>query len=242
MKKSTQSNFIWISFTDLLSSLFFIVLILFVVTHINSKQVTKENNLLKEELTKKENNIKIYKKLLDEQSNEVRAGKSVIEVYNSIQDFFKDSEYFEYNFNCKRFEMKQNVQFDGDSDVIKEEDKHKLIQSGNTIYNFIYSHKIYNNLKFLIIIEGRAAKTPGLEDFGRKLSYRRSVSLYKLWEENNIYFNTNNSELLLAGSGFEGKCRYSDYNDELNRRFIIQIIPVMDVKEIIAKGKKNEKK
>jgi len=47
---------------------------------------------------------------------------------------------------------------------------------------------------------------------------------------------------LLAGSGFEGKCRYSEINDELNRRFIIQIIPVMDVKEIIATGKKSEKK
>lgn len=235
MKKSTQSNFIWISFTDLLSSLFFVVLILFVITYISSKQVDKENKLLKDEITKKEDNIKIYKKLLDEQSSEVKAGKSVIEINKAIQDFFKDSDYFDYNEKCKRLELKQSVQFNGDSFVIKEEDKPRLIESGNTIYNFIHSHISYKNLKFIIIIEGRAAKTPGLEDYGRILSYQRAESLFKLWEENYINFNTNNSELLLAGSGFEGKCRYPDYNDELNRRFIIQIIPVMDVKEIIAR-------
>ena len=174
MKKSTESNFIWISFTDLLSSLFFVVLILFTLSYVRSNQINNENINLKTENKKKEKDIYMYKNLLNEQSNEVRAGKSVIEINNSIEDFFKESEFFDYNDRCKRFEIKQNVQFDGDSAIIKDEDKNKLIQSGNTIYNFIYSHKIYDNLKFLIIIEGRAAKTPGLEDFGRKLSYRKS--------------------------------------------------------------------
>ena len=213
MKKSKDSNFIWTSFTDLMTSIFFIVLILFVVTFIKLKK--KEGELCKD----------------------AKAGQLVKEVFDIVQEFKKDNDYFDYNETCKRFELKQNINFQVNSSIINPSDKSNLIEAGEILLKFIKEQEKNQNIhiKFLLIIEGRAQIDPGFEDFGKKLSYERALSLYNLWNNNQVILSRKNSEVLISGSGQEGQCRYPIEMDELNRRFIIQIIPNMDLKELLVK-------
>ena len=57
------------------------------------------------------------------------------------------------------------------------------------------------------------------------LSYRRALELKKLWENNNIIFNTDIFEVIVAGSGLYGTDRHKGKDEPKNKRFLIQIIP-----------------
>ena len=61
--------------------------------------------------------------------------------------------------------------------------------------------------------------------YAKELSYGRAMSLYYLWKRNGITLNSENSEVYISGSGFEGMCRYEGNEEDKNKRFIIQIIP-----------------
>ena len=57
------------------------------------------------------------------------------------------------------------------------------------------------------------------------LSYRRALALYMRWQHLN--FRESNTEVIIAGSGFNGLNRDSKIED-YNKRFVIQIIPKID--------------
>ena len=60
-------------------------------------------------------------------------------------------------------------------------------------------------------------------------SYERALSLYNLWNQNGIIKSIQemNGEVFISGSGFGGQGRYPNTpgQEELNKTFIIQIIP-----------------
>ena len=58
-----------------------------------------------------------------------------------------------------------------------------------------------------------------------ELSYRRALALYNQWKHLN--FRESNTEIIIAGSGFNGINRDKIVEDN-NKRFIIQIIPKID--------------
>jgi hypothetical protein len=57
------------------------------------------------------------------------------------------------------------------------------------------------------------------------LSYPRAKALNDFWMNNGIHFNEDICEVIVAGSGFEGQCRYTGKDEGKNKNFIIQIIP-----------------
>ena len=123
--------------------------------------------------------------------------------------------------------------FSTNSAVIPRNQEQMLIRAGKELKSLINSFASETNIKFLIVIEGRAAKHENERlnlRYGnnvKDLSYSRSLALYSLWGKANVMFNSNNSEIMISGSGVDGVCRYTGVEEGKNKRFIIQIIPYL---------------
>ena len=198
-----NNNIFWIGYSDLMTSLFFIMLVLFVVTiaYLQNQKKATEKQLRKIE-----------------------------ELQTAVKKLPQD--YFEYQPQYKRFKLKKQIQFDKGKDDIKSEYTDYLIGVGNSINNLIdslNSNREYKSfdIKYLVIIEGMASIDPYKDNF--KLSYQRALALYDLWKNQvkGIIFNPNYCEIQVAGSGTEGIREYSADKEYMNQQFLIQIVPKM---------------
>ena len=198
MSKSRKESFFWTSYSDLMTSLFFVMLVLFVLVIV----------LL-------HNKIKATEAQL----------KKIQEIEESVKNIDKD--YFEYDENFKRHTLKNIiVSFQkGSSNIydIPEYQRDRLLSAGNSIKRFVNAAVRKNpDVKYLLIIEGQASKDDYQRNF--ELSYERALALVKFWERDGLNFNTNNCEIIISGSGTESLFRAQ--NDEAaNQRFVIHIIP-----------------
>ena len=102
-------------------------------------------------------------------------------------------------------------------------------------------------VSFKIVIEGRAAlsvdsckNNPNYPSSAQKtsadiLSYHRAHSLYLLWKEyeilGDIEKEESKGEIFVCGSGFGGKNRYKDGEEDKNKTFVIHIIPYINLPE-----------
>ena len=201
-------DFFWASYADLMTSLFFIMLILFVLTVV----------MLKKEQAGLISKLEEYRK--------------IEEIKKSINEINK--EYFEYRPEYKKHILKLVVEYPtGEDDINKITDRtllNKIAKAGQEIKNTIQKFKNTDNIKYLVIIEGQASHDGYFTDKYRNnniLSYQRALGLKKFWEEHGIYLNRlENCELILAGSGEGGIPReLPDLNNKKNQRFLIHIIP-----------------
>ncbi|MFM9948243.1 MAG: hypothetical protein ACKV1O_09920 [Saprospiraceae bacterium] len=213
MAKSNEKkrDFFWLSYSDLMTSLFFVMLVLFVLIYSLQNQMIGELKVAKEELDK------------------------IKEITRTTQAL-KDGGLYEYNESCKRFELKQEILFPARDVKIPENARSQLVKAGKQIQALTEKFKEDKKVKFLIVIEGRAAKhikperfhlNKELEVWAKELSYGRAMSLFYLWKKNGIDLNTSNSEVYMSGSGFEGQCRYGANEEGKNKRFIVQVIPYL---------------
>lgn len=189
-----------------MTSLFFIMLVLFVLTVI----------MLQKEIQKSE----ASRKATETELNKIR------EIQNAISNISPD--YFAYNSTYKKHVLKIDVEFQKDSYDIKdilEGTRQNLIKAGNEIKNFI-SDAVANNpgTQYLLIIEGQASRDRASDVHNYNLSYQRAFALWKFWQEYGIHFNPSQCEVIIAGSGTEGVPR-DKTNEEKNQRFLIHILP-----------------
>ncbi|MBP4141969.1 hypothetical protein J3S90_09155 [Flavobacterium sp. P4023] len=194
---SKKTNFFWASYADLMTSLFFIMLVLFVLTVVMMKRQSKAT---------------------------VEQLKKIVEIQNSVKEL--DTRYFSYQEEYKRFTLKKQIQFEPANSEIKEEYKDYLLDVGKNIESLIVrlqNEYKNNDIKYMIIIEGMASRDQ--YKYNDELSYLRALSLLKLWDSNNIHFDPNFCELQVAGSGTRGVGRYSGKDETKNQQFLIQIIP-----------------
>lgn len=219
MGKKNQSNFFWASYADLMTSLFFIMLVLFVL----SIAVTKKKNSDRNDIELKNNELKNE---LDELKTKYFATENqlqkIIEIQNAVKEL--PSDFFQYDERHKRFALNRQIKFDAMSSIINSNDKEFLLEVGYSIFFLIERMKnqyLNQNIKYMIIIEGMASKDS--YEHNNELSYERALALYNLWINNNIYFDNSICELQIAGSGVNGVGR-SDIESE-NQQFLIQIIP-----------------
>ena len=203
-----------------MTSLFFAMLVLFVVVVVAMGAVNKQ---LKEALNRAEITI--------EQQNQVL----------KLQEQFQTlagSTSLDYDEEKRMFYAKDFVGveiFKPDSAVIKQEFINKVDEVGADIKNIIESlNKSSGNFKYQLVIEGTAAipykelraGTYNKDNYEMYLlSYRRALALYKRWQHFN--FRESNTEIIIAGSGFNGINRDKVLEDN-NKRFVIQIIPKID--------------
>ncbi|QKG57910.1 hypothetical protein GKZ68_15505 [Hymenobacter sp. BRD128] len=211
-----RRDFFWPSYVDLMTALFLVMLVLFVLSYkrFQDKQASLEQAKARLEVQLKE------KKKLDE----IRAALARLE----------DPRYFVYNQRYKRYELNFPVEFQAQRYDLPAEAHQPLIQAGRFLLKQMEVLDRADNVQYLVVVEGRAAKNPTLPDTDprnldgaavRQLSYNRAMEVIRLWESAGLRFPAN-LELVAAGSGFKGVGRYTGFREEAkNKRFIIQLQP-----------------
>lgn len=195
-----KESFFWTSYSDLMTSLFFVMLVLFILVIV----------LLHKRMEATEAQLQEIKK-----------------VEESTKDLSKD--YFKYRPDYKKYVLNIQVRFPaGKSDLndIAAEDKEaqlsKLAKAGEEIQNFLKKH---NENQYVLIIEGQASKDN--YSFNYELSYQRALALMRYWiEDKGIKFDKN-CEILISGSG-DGRLDTHSMRESVerdNQRFLIHILP-----------------
>ena len=209
MAEKKNKSYFFGSYTGIMTSRFFSMLMLFVVA---GGQLNKE----------KKEVIGVNEKL-----------QEMLNKAQEIEDATKglDEDYFEYKENFKKHKLKIDVYFPkGQSNIVKyvsDETKNKLLEAGKSTKSFIEkTTKKYPGIQYILIIEGQASRDTFAGNY--ELSYSRALELKRFWEANDIKFTEQNCEVLICGSGDgvqsgTGLMRESD--EHLNQRFLIHILP-----------------
>ena len=216
MKKKSGSHF-WPSYSDLMTSLFFIMLVMFVLTIVSLR-----NSLLEAER---------LRRISEEQ---LRSIQQIQEAVNQLP-----TEYFEEDATNKRWVLKRSFspKFNtADSIISVLNDTTNLVKVGNSLLGVIDNLNRMKNdprykdmdITYLVVIEGMASKDNYYDNDA--LSYKRALSLYYLWRRNGISFEESQCEVQISGSGVRGRGRFNSDGlhpeDEVwNQRIMIQIVP-----------------
>ena len=206
MKKGKES-FFWTSYSDLMTSLFIIMLVLFVLV------------------------IVLLHKRMEATINEL---EEIKRVEASTQDL--EGEYFSYNKEYEKFILNIDCQFpvrEYDINLRDEKTRAKVMYAGQQVKDFLERH---SENQYLVIVEGQASANSELwTEYNYNLSFQRALSLIKFWATNpKVKFSDKNCELQIAGSG-DGRLSAKTMREAVNvknQRFLIYIIP----KNIIKKG------
>lgn len=208
MAKDTRQDSFWTSYADLMTSLFFIMLVLFVICMIPLGKALGEAKVT----------IKQQEQLLQMEEQFKLLSNSTCLGYDSEKRMF-------YAKDLVGIEI-----FDPDEDNIKDEYIDTVDKIGQDLIA-ILKELGKNNFSYQLVIEGTAAiPWNNLQNnsfnpdsqYAYELSYHRALALYNAWKRYD--FRQYNTEIIIAGSGFNGINR-DNLVEENNKRFIIQIIP-----------------
>lgn len=225
MAKKQQKDPFWTSYSDLMTSLFFVMLVLFIICLIK---------------------VGHDKEVIESQYQEAKASNEQLKQILQLEEQFKvlgQSTSLGYDKEKKMFYAKDLVGieiFSSEDDKIKEEYLETVDNVGNDLMKILES--LYNeNFNYQLVIEGNAAiKWDQLRNHTYNpdntemyhLSYRRALALYNRWRTVGKHdFRKYNTEIIIAGSGFNGNNRDNKI-EENNKRFIIQIIPKINRPEV----------
>lgn len=227
MSNSNKKSLFWTSFSDLMTSMFFTMLVLFVVVVV---AMGAANRNLQQTIIE-----------LEEAKKRAEATAEQLTQITQLSEQFETlttSSSLGYDADKRMFYAKDFVGieiFHSNTDTIKNEYLETVTNVGNDLQNILKQLNSNNkNFKYLLVIEGTAAipweqkisgtynpDSPAMYD----LSYRRALALYNKWKHLNL--RRYNTEIIIAGSGFNGINR-DNINEDNNKRFIIQIIPKID--------------
>lgn len=203
MPKSNEKkrDFFWLSYSDLMTSLFFVMLVLFILVFaIQNKQI---------------GTLEGYKK-------EILRIREIEKAVNNI-----DKKFFVYDSLNKKHILNMQFLFPrGSSDIAKiiPDKRNDLMSAGYAIKRLILKFPEKENIKYLIVVEGQASRDfwSGNDD----LSYHRAQSLIKFWKLNKVGLELlKNCEIIIAGSGEKGIPRTQPDIGTANQRFLITIVP-----------------
>lgn len=223
MAKKKRENFFWISYSDLMTSLFFIMLVLFVLSSAGlymSEQATRE------------------------QLNKIE------EIQQAVNRLPK--QYFAEDSINRRWTLREEFtpHFASMDATIPDTDTLQLINVGKSLKSVVDSLNMLKasreyagmDVKYMVVIEGMASNIA--YRYNDDLSYQRALAVYYLWKRNDVDFENSDCEVQVSGSGTRGIRPYNkdyyyavknewnnpeDYYDleeeEKNQCIIIQIIP-----------------
>ena len=219
--KQKNTDFFWPSYTDLMTSLFFIMLVLYVLTYL---RLNKTIRLQKDKL-------------------------AIIEaVEQNLKPLKSDSTLFAYEEEYKRFKLAFDVQFKWDKYNIDpaeldnyDETIAKIDSAGRHLMRIIdklnQEKKTNPHLKdvsYIVVIAGYASiSSTGQETHNYELSYHRALALRDHWKSIGVNFEAAKYkdlvDLQISGNGWGGVGRPKD--ETANQRFLIQIFPkIGDIK------------
>ena len=198
MSNKRKQNFFWVSYSDLMTSLFFIMLLLFVLAA---------------------GGMYLDKEATEEQLRKIE------EIQEAVKQLPK--QYFEEDIVNHRWTLKKEFSpafMARDDNIYKLNDTSKLVEVGNSLIelikklNYLKETSKYEdmNISYLVVIEGMASRDNYSDNDG--LSYRRALSLYYLWLNNGISFEDTKCEVQISGSGVRGIRPFNrDYYDAIKR-------------------------
>lgn len=234
MAENNKKALFWTSYSDLMTSMFFAMLVLFIVVVVAMGAVNRQEQETNQKLQKVTEELK-------EALDKANATNEQLKQILRLQDQFNTlttSSSLQYNEQQRMFYAKdfEGIEiFEPNKDIIKDEYLATVTKVGDDIKNLIDSLKANNEgFKYQLVIEGTAAipyeelKAGTFDpdhDGMYELSYRRALALYKKWKHLN--FRESNTEIIIAGSGFNGINRDRIVEDN-NKRFVIQIIPKIE--------------
>ena len=229
MKKNGH-NFFWLSFSDLMTSLFFIMLVLYVLTYITLKAQEKK-----------------LKEIVEVQKEKLAIIETVEE---NLKPLKEDTVLFHYESDYKRFTLGFNVKFVLGQTQINESDLENysykfdnIDKAGIKLKSIIDKLQIQKasdpklkNVSYLVIISGYASHLlSGGQNDDYLRSYNRAYSLWQHWKNIGIDFEDKKYsgliDLQISGNGWGGVGRFEVdpqnhfENETRNQRFIIQIVP-----------------
>lgn len=205
--KRKKNDFFWVSFSDLMTTMFFVMLVLFVLTVIFLKLEQSKTQAKVDELAK------------------------IVRLEEQFKPLEEDGDFF-YLEDCKKFIARDLMGveiFESEKTTILKKYIPKTIKVGKKLEGFLNTLEEQNSeFSYLLVIEGNMANNYRKSinknsEYGFKTSYERALAVYNLWVDNGIDFRKGNVEVLISGSGFNGLCR--EDKEENNKRFSIQIIP-----------------
>jgi hypothetical protein len=204
-----KRDFFWLSYSDLMTSLFFVMLVLFVLVY------TMQNKMIGE-LKVKEIELNRIKEIEKTVSNIDRR----YFVYDSINKKHILNINFTYPTNVS------DIYSIRDPGGIKSQNQllGEFINAGVAIKKLVLKFPEAENIKYLVVVEGQASKdgAPVNDD----LSFHRAQSLIALWKSSKIGLDDlKNCEIIVAGSGEKGIPRIIPDKPPANQRFLITIIP-----------------
>lgn len=224
MSDKKKQSFFWVSYSDLMTSLFFIMLLLFVLAS---------------------GGMYLDKEATEEQLRKIE------EIQEAVKQL--PTQYFEEDKENHRWTLKKEFSpafKEREANIYALNDTAKLVEVGNSLIevikklNYLKETSKYKdmNISYLVVIEGMASQDKYYDNDG--LSYRRALSLYYLWKKNGISFEQSQCEVQISGSGIRGIRPYNtDYynavkqgdpdadskfnllEEKKNQCIIIQIIP-----------------
>ena len=224
MSDKKKQSFFWVSYSDLMTSLFFIMLLLFVLAS---------------------GGMYLDKEATEEQLRKIE------EIQEAVKQL--PTQYFEEDKENHRWTLQKEFSpafKERDANIYALNDTAKLVEVGNSLIevikklNYLKETSKYKdmNISYLVVIEGMASRDNYYDNDG--LSYRRALSLYYLWKKNGISFEQSQCEVQISGSGIRGIRPYNtDYynavrlgdsdadskfnlqEEKKNQCIIIQIIP-----------------
>lgn len=245
----------WPSYVDIMTTLFAIMLVLFVVSFYRFQMKQNEFGELLDEYKRNESELQM---LIDEYND-------IITVYSAVSKI-DSTKYFKYNKEYLKHLFQINVEYQAKeyrmdklkSDLIDKSladlIRKDVIDAGLLVKNTIEtieSSDSTNNIKFLVVIEGQSSKVRFDEgDWMNNytLSYLRAQFLDKFWKSNGIDLSAiPKCEVIISGSGEDGlpriipdeeslRAMYPDENEykihwteeeTKNQRFLVHIVPVI---------------
>jgi outer membrane protein OmpA-like peptidoglycan-associated protein len=216
---NSKSDAFWPSYTDLMTSLFFVMLVLYILTYVRLNST-----------------IQFQAKKL----------KIIETVEENLKPLKKDRSLFIYEEQYRRFKLAFDVKFGNNQYQLVpaqlsdyEQTIERIDKAGFKLKSIIdnlekerVSDERLKRVSYVVVIAGYASKT-GEELHNYELSYKRALELKNYWKSKGIDFEAKEYEelvdLQVAGNGWGGIGRLPLEAD--NQRFLIQIFPkIGDVK------------
>ncbi len=181
--KSRSTNIFWASYADLMTALFIVMLVLFILSYKLFQDRQGELEVLATQ----------YQKI-----QEIEAALEALE-----------GEYFQFDSVNRRHELKLEIAFRSGKADIAPVYYQQLKEAGEVLTNTIKNIKTDQPVRYLVIIEGMAARYTQPKDLWRNteanellftynLSYQRALALYQFWENNGVSFDKNIFEVIIA--------------------------------------------
>ena len=246
MKQS--KDFFWPSYVDLMTALFLMMLVLFVLSYKLFRDKQADLERANTQLNAKVKQIEVIER-----------------IEKSLRAMMSDTSLFRYEPTFRRYTLARDVRFVGgrwnlgkpNDALLNPNDTVYLRNTGVTLRRIVDSLLVQKqrepalrDVSYVLAIVGSASnlyKDPGhppydnyaytdYENWNYILSYQRAKALADFWKRRGIVdFDSKNYndvvELVIAGTGLGGIGRYNEdgaayFSEEAkNQRFLIQIIP-----------------